>query len=95
VIQYTTLFSTWTQSTGFKSFFFHHHPKNLLSPPLVLPNLLALSSLVLPLLVLTIPLETLGVNRARAVETSLIRVITLHHAPPEDSAILLRTSTIS
>lgn len=43
----------------------------------------------------TTPLKTLGDNCARAVETSFIKVITLHHALPEESIVPPRAATVS
>jgi len=95
VIQYTTFLSTWYQSTSSESplfFFFRSassqnffgaavasaipHRSVFLGSPSSSPCFERIH----------IPIETLGDNRARAVENSPLGVLTLPHSPPEDSA---------
>jgi hypothetical protein len=97
VIQYTTFLSTWYQSTGSESplyfiLFFSASSQKFFGAAVAsaIPHRSVFLGSPSPspcFELVHIPIETLGDNRARAVENSQIGVSTLPHAPTEDSAV--------
>jgi len=95
VIQYNSFLSTWYQSTGSKSplyfILFQPFPRTFSGAAIAfaIPHRSVFLGSPSPspcFELVHIPIETLGVNCARAVENSQIEVSTLPHTPTEDSA---------